>query len=155
MSFFDDVIDGSKFENKAAQCGTRAVNNINNIFIVGATPYYDVYSNLMACAHPFLHTAQLLLDISRLAYGGIVLIGALMTWNLDAATKVALGIIELLLAIVVENLNIIFSVISIITRLSATIGNHGYVSTSAELSWKNAGGSYTDDDIHEAVLHMV
>ena len=119
----------------------RATINFNNALSQIANPYYDLSSNLKAIGHPFFHATQLLRDAARFVYGAFVFVGALATLNFSNAGNVAFNMLKLVGAAIVETLNIALSVISLATRLLASIFNLGYVSTSVQLRGAHLNGA--------------
>jgi hypothetical protein len=116
-----------------------------------ASPYYDLTSNVKAIGHPFFHTTQLLRDAGRFVYGGFVLVGALVTGNLSAAGHAAVSMFRLVGAAALEILNIALSIVSLATRIVASIFNFGYVSTSVKLGGAHPNGA----EIGEKIMNMM
>lgn len=133
MSFFEDVHNGGGFSRMSYKSLKRAKDNVDMYIYQIVSPYYDLTSNVKAMGHLFYHATQLLRDLGRFVYGTGVLIGALLTGHWSSAGKVAYGMLELVSAAILEILNIALAVISLVTRLLASILNLGYVSTRHEL----------------------
>ena len=103
--------------------------NFETDFSLLASPYYDLSSNLKSIAHPFFHAIKLVRNGFQLVYGAFVLVGALATLDFSTAGNVASGMLKLVAAATLEILNTVLAVVSLATRLLASIFNLGYVST--------------------------
>ena len=141
MSFSSNVPNGFFFKLQSDLSLNRATVNFDKAYPLLARPYYDLSSNVKAVAHPFFHAMQLLRDAARFAYGAFLLAGALITLNFSCADRIAAGMLELVLAATIETLNIALSVISLATRLLASIFNLGYVSTRVEIQGAHLNGA--------------
>ncbi len=133
MSFLHDVKTGFFFQYKSSESVGRSISNVSHSLSQIASPYYDLTSNVNALAYPFLHATQLLRDAARFVYGAFVLVGALSAGHVDVACNVTFSLLELVGAAILEVLNTVLAVISLATRLVASIFNLGYVSTSNQL----------------------
>lgn len=155
MSFSNDVRNGLFFSQRSKESFKRADVNFNNSLSQIANPYYDLTSNVKAIGHPFFHATQLLRDAGRFVYGAFVLAGALPTGNLSAAGEVAIGMVLLAGAAVLEIFNIAISIVSLATRVVASVFNCGYVSTSVQLRGAHINGAEIGGRNAETTMNML
>lgn len=152
MSFKEDFRYATLFSKKSNDSLDRARMNFNYSLSQIATPYYDLTSNVKAIGHPFFHATQLLRDAARFAYGAVVLVAALATFNFSAAGKAGFGMLQLIKAACTEILNIALSIVSLVTRFVASIFNFGYASTSIQLRGAHLrGATDTTNNRYEAL----
>lgn len=160
----------------------RATKNSENTLSMLINPYYDLNSNLKAFAHPFYHATQLLRDVYKFVFGGIIFTGALATFNCRSAGNAFASMFWLGTSAVLNIVNTALSIVSLATRLLASIFNLGYVSTSiqsrgahlngAEIGGRNAettmnmlnafalgaadlGAKTQDEEVHQEVFNLV
>ncbi len=130
MSFLDDVRGEGYFLSQATKSLSRASTAFDKEFSNMLSPYHDLTSHRKSLAHPFYHATQLLRDVARLGYGTLVFAGALATGNFSNAGLVLEGILKVAAAAVVEVLNTLVAVVSLVTCLLSSAFNLGYVTTN-------------------------
>lgn len=141
MSFFADIKGErpgdnpmrpgipSQLSKKAKKSKIRAFSILEKTIDNGFTPYYDRESHLKAFAAPFYSVAQLARNALRLTYSAVILFGALASFNGPSIANAFSNIGNILLASVIEVLNIACLIISLATRTLASIFNLGYIAT--------------------------
>ncbi len=155
------------FDHVSGNSVLRAVDNFNNLTQVMVTPYYNLLSNMKAVGHPVCHAFQFFMNLNGFAqslFGVIESLALRQSVNENRALS-HLGLFAA--AAVLELANIVLSVISLATRLAASLLNFGYTSTRAPLG--NALGFETctptsisvtdskklDDSTHQAAFRLV
>jgi len=144
MSFFKDIKGENPGNNpncsrplsqlsiNAKKSKERAFSTLEKTIDNGFTPYYDRASHLKAFAAPFYSVAQLARNALRLTYSAVILLGALSTFQVPSIANAFGNIGNILLASVIEVLNIACLIISLATRTLASITNLGYIATQTE-----------------------
>ncbi|MDF1684339.1 MAG: hypothetical protein P1U36_06735 [Legionellaceae bacterium] len=149
MSFFKDVQgdDSSILKKRSLESFNRALNIFGNTIDNGVTAYYDGRSHLKSFAHPFYPIAQLTRNALRFTYNAFVfvsaLVSALFTGNVQGAIRALGNMCNIILASVLEVLNVACSIISLIFRSGATVCNLGY--TSTQTTSQNSEGPTSDN----------
>lgn len=128
MSLTADAQRGVFFHTKSSLSLKRADVNFHNEFFALDSPYCGLRSNLKAIGHPIFHAMQLVRDGFRLVYGAFSLIGALASLSFRSAGYHTIGMLKLVIAATIEVLNTALAIVSLATRLLASIFNLGYVS---------------------------
>jgi hypothetical protein len=122
MNFANDVRRGLFFNNNYIRAEANRAMTVHCI----SKPYYNAQAHLSAFIYPALHLAQLMRNLGYFAYGACVLVASLIEGRTGAAARTRYALWVLTKAIVIELLNIVRSIISLVTRLVATLIHGGY-----------------------------
>jgi len=135
VSFFNDIKGDGQLKKNAAKSLRRALSTLEKTVDNGFTPYYNGTSHLTSLAQPIISVLQLARNALRLTYSAVVFASALLSFNGRGAANAVGNMLNIILASVVEVLNVAFSIISFATRLIASALNLGY--TSAQTAFQN------------------
>ncbi|NCT56440.1 MAG: hypothetical protein GW760_01830 [Legionella sp.] len=132
MSFFEDIRgdESSRLRNNAKESLDRALNTLEKTVDNGFEPYYNFDLHLKSLAHPVYSIFQLARNALRLTYSAVVLTGALVSFNGRGAASALGNMVNIVLASVVEIINIACSMISFATRTLASMGGYNSDTTS-------------------------
>jgi len=96
------------------------------------SPYCNHEDHIMGFTFPLRHATQLVRNIFQLVLNAFFFIGELLEFDFNALTETLHDTSLLVISIVIETLNIALSVISLATRLLASIFNLGYTTLEEE-----------------------
>jgi len=133
------IIDAGFFKINAQGFNSFNQRITESEFSSAFKPYFDLTSNLKSLIHPFAHTTRLIRESGRLLYGASLLLAGACTFNKEIVANAFVGCCYTMLNMASNVLTCAISILSLATRLVASVANLGYVSTNRNVQNAIAG----------------